>query len=82
MDDDSLNQLNHELLENGRTVFIVGEQCASDAISYILDVALMLNIEILTTPHAKGLVSPYHPLFRGVSWVCRASIGVGHMIKS
>ncbi|MDW3095063.1 MAG: thiamine pyrophosphate-binding protein [Gammaproteobacteria bacterium] len=65
VDDDSLNKLNHELLENGRTVFIVGEQCA-DAISYILDVALMLNIEIVTTPHAKGLVSPYHPLFRGV----------------
>jgi acetolactate synthase-1/2/3 large subunit len=65
VDDESLNRLNHELLENGRTVFIVGEQCA-DAISYILDVALMLNIEIVTTPHAKGLVSPYHPLFRGV----------------
>jgi acetolactate synthase-1/2/3 large subunit len=65
VDDDSLSRLNHELLENGRTVFIVGEQCA-DAISYILDVALMLNIEIVTTPHAKGLVSPYHPLFRGV----------------
>ena len=65
VDDESLNKLNHELLENRRTVFIVGEQCA-DAISYILDVALMLNIEIVTTPHAKGLVSAYHPLFRGV----------------
>lgn len=38
----------------------------TDAISYILEVALMLNIEIVTTPHAKGLVSPYHPLYRGV----------------
>ncbi len=65
VDDDSLNKLNHELLKNGRTVFIVGEQCA-DAISFILEVALMLNIEIVTTPHAKGLVSAYHPLFRGV----------------
>ena len=65
VDDESLNKLGHELLENGRAVFIVGEQCA-DAISTILDVALMLNIEIVTTPHAKGLVSPYHPLFRGV----------------
>ena len=65
VDDESLNRLSHELLENSRTVFIVGEQCA-DAISYILDIALMLNIEIVTTPHAKGLVSPYHPLFRGV----------------
>ena len=65
VDDESLNKFCHELLENSRTVFIVGEQCA-DAITYILDVALMLNIEIVTTPHAKGLVSPYHPLFRGV----------------
>ena len=65
VDDESLNRFSHELLENSRTVFIVGEQCA-DAITYILDVALMLNIEIVTTPHAKGLVSPYHPLFRGV----------------
>ncbi len=65
VDDESLNRFSHELLENSRTVFIVGEQCA-EAITYILDVALMLNIEIVTTPHAKGLVSPYHPLFRGV----------------
>ena len=65
IDVESLNQLNHELLKNQRIVFIVGEQCA-DAISRILDVALRLNIQIVTTPHAKGLVSPYHPLFRGV----------------
>ena len=65
VDDDSLHLLSHELIDNSRTVFIVGEQCA-EAISYILDVALMLNIEIVTTPHAKGLVSPYHPLYRGV----------------
>ena len=65
IDVESLNQLNHELLDNRNIIFIVGEQCA-DAISRILDVALRLNIKIVTTPHAKGLVSPYHPLFRGV----------------
>ncbi len=65
VDEDSLHHLCNELVENSRTVFIVGEQCA-EAISYILDVALMLNIEIVTTPHAKGMVSPYHPLYRGV----------------
>ncbi|MEM7304300.1 MAG: thiamine pyrophosphate-binding protein [Pseudomonadota bacterium] len=65
IDVESLNQLNHELLANNNIVFIVGEQCA-DAISRILDVALRLNVRVVTTPHAKGLVSPYHPLFRGV----------------
>ena len=65
IDVESLNRLNNELLANKNIVFIVGEQCV-DAISRILDVALRLNIKIVTTPHAKGLVSPYHPLFRGV----------------
>ena len=65
VDDESLAKLSQELLDSKRTVFIVGDQC-SDAIPFILDIALMLNIEIVSTPHAKGLVSPYHPLFRGV----------------
>ncbi|MEM8843903.1 MAG: thiamine pyrophosphate-binding protein [Pseudomonadota bacterium] len=65
IDVESLDRFNHELIKNQNIVFIVGEECA-DGISRILDVALRLNIEVVTTPHAKGLVSPYHPLFRGV----------------
>ena len=65
VDEEGVSVLSEELIKSSRTVFIVGEQCAN-AISQILDVAMLLNIEIVTTPHAKGLVSTYHPLFRGV----------------
>lgn len=64
-DDASIAVFCDELLKCKRAVFIVGEGCA-ESVGLILDVALMLNVEIVTTPHAKGLVSPYHPLYRGV----------------
>jgi len=61
----SVNIFCKELSSSKNTVFIVGEDC-SNAIGDILNVAIELNARIVTTPHAKGLVSPYHPLFRGV----------------
>ena len=61
----SVNIFCNELSSSKNTVFIVGEEC-SNAIGDILNVAIERNVRIVTTPHAKGLVSPYHPLFRGV----------------
>lgn len=46
-------------------VFVIGDGC-SDAIGAIVEAALRLDAKIVTTPHGKGLISPYHPLFRGV----------------
>ena len=55
-----------DILTSGyRAAFVLGEGCGR-AIDEILEVATLLNIEIVTTPHGKGLVSPYHPLHRGV----------------
>jgi len=55
-----------DILTSGyRLAFILGEGCAS-AIDEVLEVATQLNVELVTTPHGKGLVSPYHPLHRGV----------------
>ena len=65
IDAPSLNILCKELTNSKNIVFIVGEEC-SEAIGNILSVAFALNARIVTTPHAKGLVSPYHPLYRGV----------------
>ncbi len=65
IDVDSLDILCRELSSSKKTVFIVGESC-SQGIGSILNVALKFDAKIVTTPHAKGLVSPYHPLFRGV----------------
>ena len=61
----SLDILCIELSNATNIVFVVGEEC-SGAIGNILSVAIALNARIVTTPHAKGLVSPYHPLYRGV----------------
>ncbi len=65
VDTASLDILYKELTSSENIVFIVGEEC-SEAIGDIFTVAIALNARIVTTPHAKGLVSPYHPLFKGV----------------
>ncbi len=65
MQEDSLDPFCRALVDSKNIVFVVGDNC-SDAIGTILDVAFLVNAKIVTTPHGKGLVSPYHPLFRGV----------------
>lgn len=65
LQEDPLNAFCRALIESKNIVFVVGDNC-SDAIGTILDVAFLVNAKIVTTPHGKGLVSPYHPLFRGV----------------
>ncbi|HEY3486742.1 MAG TPA: thiamine pyrophosphate-binding protein [Gammaproteobacteria bacterium] len=62
---DSLDTFCRTLLDSKNIVFVIGDNC-SDAIGTILDVAFLVDAKIVTTPHGKGLVSPYHPLFRGV----------------
>jgi len=64
-DEPAVDKLCSLLHESHNVVFVIGEG-ASDAIGNILDIADHFNAIILTTPHGKGLVSPYHPLFRGV----------------
>ncbi len=55
------------LLENAeRPVFVIGSDC-DEAIGTILELAMLLQALIVTTPDGKGFVSPYHPLFRGVT---------------
>jgi acetolactate synthase-1/2/3 large subunit len=63
--EDSLDTFCRALVESKNIVFVIGDNC-SDAIGTILDVAFLVNAKVVTTPHGKGLVSPYHPLFRGV----------------
>ncbi|MGH1469614.1 MAG: thiamine pyrophosphate-binding protein [Cellvibrionaceae bacterium] len=55
-----------ERLESAtKTVFVLGDG-AIHAISNIITVAQIFNVEIITTPHGKGLISPYHHAYRGV----------------
>ena len=46
-------------------VLLVGEGCG-EAIDDILEFAVLNNAMVITTPHGKGLVSSYHPSYRGV----------------
>ena len=65
VDDVAVDQFYEELVNAKRPVFLIGDE-ASEAIGSILTLAVDLDACILVTPHGKGLVSPYHPLFRGV----------------
>ncbi len=64
-DHQSVDQLCSLLDAAKNIVFVIGEG-ASEAIGSILDTAEHYNATLITTPHGKGLVSPYHPSFRGV----------------
>ncbi|MCH9699288.1 MAG: thiamine pyrophosphate-binding protein [Gammaproteobacteria bacterium] len=47
-------------------VFVIGPDC-SQAVAKILELAKRIDAKVVTTPDGKGLVSPYHPLYRGVT---------------
>jgi len=64
-DSDAVEQLYRELIAAERPVFLLGEE-AREAVGSILSLAVKLDARVIVTPQGKGLVSPYHPLFRGV----------------
>jgi acetolactate synthase-1/2/3 large subunit len=53
------------LLACRKAVFVLGSGC-QDAAGLILRTALTLNAPVVTTPDGKGLISPFHPSYRGV----------------
>ncbi|HQU15586.1 MAG: acetolactate synthase [Chromatiales bacterium 21-64-14] len=61
----ALDLLYGEVTRAHRMVFVVGQGCGA-AVGTILELALLLDVPVVTTPDGKGLVSPYHPQFRGV----------------
>lgn len=54
-----------QILQAKKIVFVVGAGCG-EAIDKILELAAMVDASIVATPHGKGFVNPYHPLFRGI----------------
>jgi acetolactate synthase I/II/III large subunit len=61
-----------KLMEEARKiVFVIGNGCF-EASGTILDLAVLTNATIVTTPHGNGIVNPYHPLFRGRGGICRS----------
>ena len=64
-DPDSVATLKDEISQARGVAFVIGEG-AGAAIGTILEIALAIQAKVIATPHAKGFVSPYHPLFCGV----------------
>lgn len=64
-DNIAVAQLAEELMLAKNPVFVLGGDCA-ESIRVITTVAVAMDAIIVTTPDGKGLISPYHPLYRGV----------------
>lgn len=64
-DDHAVEQLIKTLTAARKPVFILGVG-ARDAAAHVIDAARLLNATLLATPDGKSMISPYHPLFRGV----------------
>lgn len=65
VDDGAVERLHRTLQAARNSVFVLGAG-ADEATGNILELALLINAQVVTTPHAKGLVSSYHPRYRGV----------------
>lgn len=59
------DELCREIENAHKVVFVVGDGCG-DAIGAVVETASLINAAIVATPHGKGLMDPYHPLFRGI----------------
>jgi len=64
-DERGITRLIEQIDRSRKIVFVLGSG-SREAESLILDVAALIDALVVTTPDGKGLVSPYHPLYRGV----------------
>jgi acetolactate synthase-1/2/3 large subunit len=65
LDQAAFEEFSELLLASRKPVFVIGNE-AGEAIGTILEIAVWLNVPVIVTPYGKGLISPHHPLFRGV----------------
>lgn len=65
VDEDAVRRLFVAIRQSQRIALIVGGGCG-EAIDAIMHFAEMTHSEFVTTPDAKGLINPHHPLYRGV----------------
>jgi acetolactate synthase I/II/III large subunit len=65
VDDNAVRKLIEILMQSRSIVLLVGGACG-EAIAPILHFVALTGAHFVSTPDGKGLVSPYHPQFRGV----------------
>ncbi|MBN1377904.1 MAG: thiamine pyrophosphate-binding protein [Gammaproteobacteria bacterium] len=64
-DETAVDRLYDLLVNSKKPLFVIGDAC-TEGVASVLQVAGILQALIITTPNGKGLVSPYHPMYRGV----------------
>lgn len=64
-DEQGIRNLEALIKQANKIVFVLGNG-SREAAPLILEVAAAVNALVVTTPDGKGLISPYHPLYRGV----------------
>lgn len=60
-----IEALAERLISANKIIFVLGDG-AIHGINNIITLAELFDAEIVTTPHGKGLISPYHQSYRGV----------------
>jgi len=65
VDGEAVNRLHRILYSSRNIVFVLGAG-ARHAAGTVLELAVLLDAQVITTPHGKGLVSSFHPQYRGV----------------
>lgn len=65
IDYEMLPLLLDEILKSQKIVIVTGMGC-SGSVHAVIELANLLNANIVTSTDGKGLVSPYHPNYRGV----------------
>jgi acetolactate synthase I/II/III large subunit len=65
VDEYAVRELAGILLDSRHIVLLIGGACG-EAIGPILHFVALTGARFVTTPDGKGLVSPYHPQYRGV----------------
>ena len=65
LDSDAVDQLYRSLFSAHNIVFVLGAG-AWQAADAILELAVLIKAQVITTPEGKGLVSSFHPQYRGV----------------
>ena len=64
--DNKAISLLHQILYSAQNIVFVLGAGAGKAASIIIELASFIDAQVITTPHGKGLVDPYHPQFRGI----------------
>ncbi len=65
VDEDAVRSLFAAIRRSRKLMLIVGGGCG-EAIDALMHFAELTNSDFVTTPDAKGLINPHHPLYRGV----------------